>query len=246
MLKNKFIDIKTLNVEQEFCGNKYFKGYIFIIERAKNRVLPEDLYTEQHHIFPPSIYGDNNIKVELDAKEHFYVHYMLWKGYREKYGTKDSRTRRMAYAFTFMRTHTKDHKRYKITTAREYEQLRIAASEARKGIPRTKEAKKKISENHADIGGENNPMYGTCSYKIHLEKYGKEEADKRKNEAKRKFSENYSKKVLQFDLNNNFIKEWRSFKEIENQLHYCHSSISLVCSGKAEKAYGFIWRYKDI
>lgn len=53
-----------------------------------------------------------------------------------------------------------------------------------------------------------------------------------------------SKPVLQFDLDGNFIKEWPSMREIQRQLGFYQSSISLCCNGKLKKAYGYIWKYK--
>ena len=57
-----------------------------------------------------------------------------------------------------------------------------------------------------------------------------------------------SKKVLQYDSNGNFIKEWHCVIDAINNLHlpkYAHSSISLCCRGKTQSAYGFKWKYID-
>ena len=112
--------------------NKYLKGYWFICERAKNRVKPEG-YTEKHHIYPKSIYGQNKDLIHLTAKEHFLVHYMLWKGLRAKYGTKNINTRKMGNAFNCMKRKSKGQERF--ITAIKYQELKIANSEARKGLP---------------------------------------------------------------------------------------------------------------
>ena len=125
----------------ETKDNKYLKGYWFIIERAKLRTKPEG-YTEKHHIYPKSIYGQNKDLIHLTAKEHFLVHYMLWKGLRAKYGTKDINTRKMANGFNKMRNISSGQKRY--ISAIKYEELKISASEAKKGIKFSKEHKEKI------------------------------------------------------------------------------------------------------
>lgn len=57
-----------------------------------------------------------------------------------------------------------------------------------------------------------------------------------------------SKKVFQFDLDGNFIKEWNSIREatqnISNSKHKATGSpISNVCNGKMSQAYGYIWSY---
>ena len=50
-----------------------------------------------------------------------------------------------------------------------------------------------------------------------------------------------SKKVYQYDLIGNFIKEWNSIQEVEKNLKI--SNISSVCYGKRKTAGGYIWRY---
>jgi group I intron endonuclease len=61
--------------------------------------------------------------------------------------------------------------------------------------------------------------------------------------------ESYSTKhkiVLQFDINNNFVKEWNSLNDIALYLNISNAgNISSVCNGKRDKAYGYIWRYKE-
>lgn len=54
---------------------------------------------------------------------------------------------------------------------------------------------------------------------------------------------NKSKKIFQYDLNKNFIKEWSSASRIEAETNYYKSHIVNCSKGKKEKAYGFIWSY---
>lgn len=60
-------------------------------------------------------------------------------------------------------------------------------------------------------------------------------------------NDHLKKKILQFDLDGNFIKEWNSTKDVERTLGIKHSAISRVC--KKRKYYntagGYIWRYKN-
>lgn len=53
-----------------------------------------------------------------------------------------------------------------------------------------------------------------------------------------------SKKVLQFDLDWNFIKEFWSIKEVTNSYNINQSSISNACAWRKKTAIGFIWKYK--
>lgn len=56
--------------------------------------------------------------------------------------------------------------------------------------------------------------------------------------------------IIQLDLNNNFIKEWISSREIERVLGFAHSAIINCCKGfnykniSIKQAYGFKWKFK--
>ena len=64
-----------------FIQNKYTRIYYSIISNAKSRTLPEDTYTEKHHIIPKSLGGNNSQLnlVPLTAKEHYMCHRLLAK-----------------------------------------------------------------------------------------------------------------------------------------------------------------------
>lgn len=53
------------------------------------------------------------------------------------------------------------------------------------------------------------------------------------------------KKILQYSLDGELIKEWENINEIKNVLHLTHQHIYECCKGKAKKAYGYIWKFKD-
>jgi hypothetical protein len=52
------------------------------------------------------------------------------------------------------------------------------------------------------------------------------------------------KKILQYDLDGNFIKEWESISQIEATLNIHKSLISDCCLGKQNKSKGYIWQFK--
>ena len=56
---------------------------------------------------------------------------------------------------------------------------------------------------------------------------------------------NKSKKVLQYDRENNFIKEYNSLREASKITGVCYNSISLNCLGKQNYAGDYIWRFKE-
>lgn len=133
------------------------------------------------------------------------------------------------------------------------------------GVKRSEEYRKKSSEfrKGKNIGPEN-PMFRKSVYDIWLKKYGKTEADKRQKEAndknrksnsgKRKGISNPAivelnkkrvKPVLQYDLNNNFIREWNSVTEASVALKIEPKTIRNSCLGKQSKNLIFKWKYKN-
>lgn len=54
-----------------------------------------------------------------------------------------------------------------------------------------------------------------------------------------------SKKVLQYDKNGNFIKEYASYKDAELAMGNTQRHICDVANGKRKTAYGFIWRWGE-
>ncbi len=58
---------------------------------------------------------------------------------------------------------------------------------------------------------------------------------------KDKMSQLKKKKVLQFNLDNNFIREWESLKQIYLELGY---QVTSCCKGKTKTSNGYKWKYK--
>ena len=50
--------------------------------------------------------------------------------------------------------------------------------------------------------------------------------------------------VLQYDLNNNFIKEWKSLTDVNKILKISIGNIWRVLNNQRNQAGGYIWRYK--
>ena len=55
-----------------------------------------------------------------------------------------------------------------------------------------------------------------------------------------------SKPVLQFDVENNLIKEWDSAGMAAKALTLSVGNIWMCCNGKYKTSYGFIWKYKNV
>ena len=54
-----------------------------------------------------------------------------------------------------------------------------------------------------------------------------------------------SKAVLQFDLNDKFVKEYLSTKQVERETGFAQQYISACCKGKYKTAYNYKWKYKE-
>ena len=108
------------------------------------------------------------------------------------------------------------------------EELKKKISESMTGIVFTEEHKKKISDNHADFSGENNPLFG----KHHSE------------ETKKKMRENTpSESVIQFSKDGEFIAEFPSIHEASRQTGCHYQLICKCCKGTRKSTGGYIWKY---
>lgn len=65
-------------------------------------------------------------------------------------------------------------------------------------------------------------------------------------EAKKKISEAKKKPVIQYTLNNAFVREWPSAKEAGEELKICKTCISYCCNGKLKTSGGYKWKYADV
>lgn len=53
-----------------------------------------------------------------------------------------------------------------------------------------------------------------------------------------------TKKINQYDMNKNFIKQWESARDIQRELNFDHSNITTCCK-KNIKMYGYYWSYTN-
>lgn len=134
----------------------YQRIYDAIIEKARseNRKKGNGTYYESHHIIPKCLGGsDEDLnRVLLTAKEHFICHKLLYKIYPKNKGIGYS-LYCMAYMFN------EYHERIKLSS-RECEDIKLIFIES--------------------LSGEGNGMYKKSVYDLWIEKYGIEEANKRK------------------------------------------------------------------
>lgn len=61
----------------------YEKLYFAFIEKYKNQVFDDGVYTEKHHIIPRHAGGDDSKQnlIRLTYRQHIFAHNLLWKAY---------------------------------------------------------------------------------------------------------------------------------------------------------------------
>jgi hypothetical protein len=102
----------------------YLRVYCNLIRKAENRTLPED-YTEKHHTFPKSIFGDNNRVVVLTSREHYIAHVLLERVCIQRYGLNHWKTIKMNKAHICMKASRDILKNKKYFNPYLYEYARI-------------------------------------------------------------------------------------------------------------------------
>lgn len=117
----------------------YLKHYVRLIRKAEDRDSVEG-YTEKHHVFPKSIFGENKRLVKLTVKEHYIAHALLEKGLIQRYGINNPKAFKMVRAFYIM-NNMSNHK-----CSRLYESNRFRYSETLKGVPRSPETIEKMKK----------------------------------------------------------------------------------------------------
>lgn len=191
-----------------FNNSKYTKWYMNIIDFAKNRNI--DVYTENHHIIPKSLGGDNSNEnlVRLNAREHYICHLLLTKM------TNGINKRKMLFALWRMMHGNKSQKRHKINS-KQYEIIKsnmsLANSEQNKG--------KKIPEHlRLKMIGKPSPLRGR--------KLSEKTKEKMRIAAKNRRSSEETKCKI-----SNSIKEWASKKD-PKALEQTRSKMSKAKLGK--------------
>lgn len=107
-------------------------------------------------------------------------------------------------------------------------ETRLKMSNSAKGKKKSEETKKKMS-----IHRYNNPLTPFLGKKI-----PKEILDERANSRKIP--------IIQYSLDMEFIKEWKSAVDIFNETGISRGNIASCCKLKRKNSAGFIWRHKNI
>lgn len=88
-----------------------------------------------------------------------------------------------------------------------------------------------------------NINYGTGNYRRRAAEINVKKTSRKRNCKTNHTSNRKTRKVIQYDLSGNFIKEWDNIFRARNELKL--NKIWEVCNGKRNKCGNFIWRYKE-
>ena len=243
-----YIGITKQNPLQRWKNGTGYKGqpvmYNAILKYGWNNIKHEILFTGLH-------------KEEAEEKEIEFI--ALYKSNNHDYGYNIENG---GNCIGTVSEETKEKIRIAHIGKKHTQEELKKMSEARKGFLYTEEAKRKMSE--AKRG--NIPW----NYKKHLSKETKEKiseskkgkASLNKNERTYQYTEEHRSKikehnkgkhkgslngraraVRQYDMNNNFIKEFEYTRQASEELNICRQSIVKCCKGVQRQAGGFKWEY---
>lgn len=282
------IDIQNINVT--FLENiifilkkymNYKNHYDKLIEKAQHRILPENVYSERHHIIPKCLGGDNNKTniVRLLPKEHYIAHLLLFNLYPNN--------KSLAYSFWMMSNGSKKNKRNYRVSGKIYEEIRNKISSIMKertpffqGKKHTEESKQKnrdahigkpgtwIGKRHSDESKQKMSKKAIgkkisleTRKKMSMSKIGVKFSDSHKknmsisnmgdNNNYKRFLERTglphakSKPILQYNLNNELIREWTNTRKAAAELGLSYKAIYACLAEKSKTSQGFIWKFKN-
>ena len=133
----------------------------------------------------------------------------------------------------------KDAKNIEISLIRQYKSLGMSynitdGGDGGRGLHNKRkkmsdETKLKMSKSRKGLlAGNKNPMYGRHETAPTYGRFGKEHPA--------------SKKVYQYDLLGNFIKEWDCLSDVQRHLNILVTHITACCNGRQKTAGGYIWK----
>lgn len=121
-----------------------------------------------------------------------------------------------------------------------------------RGYQATAETRRKLSENHADMRGPNNPMYGKKGLSGPASPHwGKSPSDA----TRQKMRDNHAdihggnnpraRPVAQYDATGQLVRVWDCVTDAARALGINHRNISAVCLGHRKTAGGYAWAHID-
>lgn len=249
-----------------------YEQFIQNILDTRGRFACGEQYHERHHIVPKCIGGTDEVNnlIDLFAREHYIAHQLL-----AKENPDNDKLTYAWWAMSHWINET-TQERYKITPE-EYEEAKLAyskfmsermsgencpfygisrygednphyghthspetkalLSKLAKGRKHTQESKNKISNSLKAL----NRTPWNAGKHLNEEHRRKVSIGGKNSELK------FRRKVKQYDLQGNFIKEWKSIQEANEFYNTSEGGghISDCCNYKRNIAFGFIWRFSE-
>lgn len=97
----------------------------------------------------------------------------------------------------------------------------------------------------ANIGRKKTDEEKRKNSESHKGKTLSEKTKQKMSESKKGIKNSNTRKVLQFSINGEFIKEWEYIKKAIDELHLGKTGIVSCCQRRQKTAYGYIWMYKE-
>jgi len=222
----------------------YQKVYNAIIQKAvnENRLKNKGIYYEAHHIIPVCLGGTGRSQqwkshsniVLLTAREHFIAHWLLARIHPDN--------PKIIYAFWMMcRVKNQNQLHRFMPSSRQYQEAKCAFSKTHsRKQPEGTGYKKSISlKNKPKPEG-----FGDNIGNFHRGRKRSEATKQKMSIAKIGKPSNAKKSILQYDMQDNFIKEWDSVLQAGKNLNINPRNIGNCLNNISKTAGGNVWKFK--
>jgi group I intron endonuclease len=230
---------QTINYKQRFNNYKNYKS-----KTTQKKIIKSFYnYGFENHKFDILIECDRE---KLCYWEKFYI--ILFNSFNNDYGLNQTTG---GENYIIRNEYGSKISSYKLGKKRASfsQEWRDNISKSHKGMVRSEKWLENLKK-AAKIRKNNNGYVGTEEqkekFKISLRKFfdspsGLELRAKNSELTRKRFS----KPVLQYDLNGNYIREWQSARSVFSELRICHPQIINCVNGKIKSASGYIWKRKE-
>lgn len=204
-----------------FIDNKYTRWY-FNIVKLKN--LSKDTYTENHHIIPKSLGGDNSKSnlARLTAKEHYICHLLL-----VKMVNPPLYKRKMQFALNSFRRTSANQQRH-VLNSNQYEVIRKQVSQARSealkgnkyGVGRIVSAESRLKSSLSNLGKKKRTRTDKEKQQISLFHKGKILSEETKQKMRKPKSIGHAENIRKANLGKQLSEETkRKISEAHKRRH---------------------------
>ena len=159
--------VKTLEKrKKDHCSNAKTNSSNMYISKAIKK------YGEENFIWEILFEEEDITDLELNEKEKYFIRLFNSRNNKVVYNLTDGGVGITGYTFT-------EESRKKMSKTSINNNSHAGINNPMYNKQHSEESKKLMSINRGDTSGENNPMYGKSVYSVWVEKYGKEEANRK-------------------------------------------------------------------